>query len=170
MSKNFEIEATASVIDEDSVYLDVSKNLKVGDALIEISYSSDNPEIKHPYLGSITVFSNGVINLLVSNKLYVDRLYHDYKIISGESFEPKPTDFDPYAEITSPDMDRTRFLRAKQFLDDNNIELIYSEEEKVDEYYYDKYFSKTVDDLVEGSNKLEEKDYDEGEYHHSPLS
>ena len=164
--EGFEIEAIASVIDKDSFYLNLIDSLKPGDGSIELRYGNSSSS-EHPYLGSITVYSNGIITLTVSNKLYANRLYYDYKTISGESYEPKPEYFSPYGELVSKDFDKGRFLRIRDFIKEHNISLTYAEEEKIADYYFNKYFALTDDDLLNGSEKLEKKDYDDGEYHNT---
>lgn len=165
MYKDFEIIGIESYIKEDSLALEYLDDIKPGDSIIEIRYC-DYGDSEFPYVGSIFAYSNGIISLTVANKKYMNRLYADYANISGIIHEPKPMEFTPYAEVQSPDRDVERYARAKQFLKDRRIELKYSSEVELEREDYERLEDLTIDDLVNNSNSLEERDYDEGEYHH----
>ena len=166
MNKDFEIAAIARMIEANSYELQMYNSLKVGDGVIDIQYA-DYFNKENPFVGHIVVYSNGLITYSINNQQYLNRIYNDYAKISGIMHEPKPEVFDPNQTHVSNDLDKERFERAKQFVKSLNIELKYVTEEQINQDYLEKYEDVTVDDLVENSNKLEEQDYDEGEYHHS---
>ena len=54
----------------------------------------------------------------------------------------------------------------KNFLAENNIPLKTASEKDMERELMEEYNDVTIDDMIEGSNRAEENDYDEGEYHH----
>lgn len=169
MEKLFETIAVAFMVDEESGYLHCMDNVKPGDGAIDIQFYDNTSNV--PLAGYITTFSNGSMLCSCSSKKYMDRIYADYVLISGESHKPKPETIEDFSGmgITSDDEDRTRFKRAKKFLEDRNIELRYANDVLLDREICAKYASVTVDDIVKAEVRAEKKDYEEGEIHNLPV-
>ena len=163
MNRKSKRETIAYMVDEESEDLYLVPSVKVGDGAIEIVYVDENS--KKPYVGSITVYSNGAITCTILNKEYTEMIFQDYLAISGETRELNPEDYGAYSFITSEVNDVERFKRIKQFLTDNNIELKYASEEQMKLDFFKKYDDVTIDDLIENENKQEENDLDEEEIH-----
>ena len=164
MNKDFKMEAVGYMIDEKSYDRYVVSSIKPGDGAISIIYSDYSCE--DPCVGEIIVYSNGAITCSIENPKYLNKIYNDYVAISGEKHEPLPEEIGIYREIISTDEDVERFKRVKIFLAEKNIELKTASEKSMESDMIDKYKDVTIDDLINGSNRQEEKDYDEGEYHH----
>ena len=164
MSKDFNMEAIGYMIDEDSEDRYIVSSIKPGDGAITINYNDYSCE--YPYVGNITVYSNGAITCSIDNQKYINKIYNDYVAISGEKHEPLPDEIGNYRTIISNDEDIERFKRAKVFLAEKNIELKTASERRMESEMLERYDDVTIDDLVAGTDRQEEKDYDEGEYHH----
>lgn len=164
MSKDFNMEAIGYMIGEDSEDRYIFASLQPGDGAITINYSDYSCE--DPYVGSITVYSNGSISCSIDNPKYINRIYNDYVRISGEKHEPLPEEIGIYRTIIGKEEDVERFKRVKEFLAENNIELKTASEREMENEMISEYEDVTVDDLVASADRQEEKDYDEGEYHH----
>lgn len=164
MNKDFNMEAVGYMIDEESEDRYVVSSIKPGDGAISIIYSDYSCE--DPCVGNITVYSNGVITCSIENQKYLNKIYNDYVAISGEKHEPLPEEIGIYREIISKDEDVERFKRVKIFLAEKNIELKTASEREMENEMISEYEDVTVDDLVASADRQEEKDYDEGEYHH----
>ena len=146
MEKNIEVSAIASFVDEEFLDLDLgifqgdSNSPKLGDGFIDIGYY-DLSLGDNSFLGNILVFKNGFIkSTIFRNDFngkdefdpdYVQRITNDFRAILGEQFEPNVSE--SYTlDLVSKENDHERFNRAKKFLVDNNIDLVFSEDEKVD--------------------------------------
>ena len=122
--------AIGSVVDEETIDLDVVENLKIGDGRICIEYYLDNAE--YPF-GCLIVYSNGGICVDIDNVEYGDVIYKDYLLINGANPLPRQGII---ASIEMPiigiDYDKDRWKRAKDFLKENDIELTYLEDINMD--------------------------------------
>lgn len=163
MNRKCKREALAYMVGEDSPDLYDVPSVKVGDGAISIEYVDTSSN--HPYVGIITVFSNGAMSCSITNRDYKEMLSQDYLTISGDGKEPESVDFGAYTFITSEDNDPERFKRIKQFLVDNNIELKYASEQEMDNERLEQYEDLNIDDLIEYENIIEDRENDEDEFH-----
>ncbi len=122
--------AIASVIDEESVTMEILDNLKIGDGKISIDYYLDNCDYS---FGSITVYSNGGIIVVIDEEEYANVIYNDYLKINGsnpQSLQDMKADYG--MSTISNDFDKERWNRVKKLIADNNIELRYLEDINMD--------------------------------------
>ncbi len=169
MEKLFETVAIGFMIDEESGYLQCVDQVKPGDGAIDIQYFDYTASTS--LAGYITTFSNGTILCACNNENYMNRIYADYVLISGDSHKPMPETIGDFScmGIVSDDEDRARFKRAKKFLEDRDIELRYSNDLLIDREMRSRRASLTVEDLVRAEERAERKDYEEGEIHNQPI-
>ena len=151
MKKKFEISAVASLVDNEFVDLNLGEfqqnpNVpKVGDGFIAISYY-DPTLADNSFFGDIFVFRNGLIMSTIFRSDFdgndgfdpehVQKITSDFKTILGEQYEPN-VDESYTLDLVSKEIDPERFNRVKKFLVDNNIELLFSEDEKDDYHSFD---------------------------------
>ena len=149
--------AIGSMVDEETMDIDLVGNLKPGDGRICIEYYLDDAE--YPF-GCLTAYSNGGICVNIDKVEYGDVIYKDYLLINGDNPLPRQEMIDSYEmPIISVDYDVERWKRAKKFLADNNIELAYLEDINMDRAElqnmdYEDYLEKEKNDLEEITRRV----------------
>lgn len=160
MLKNIYKEAYASIIEEEKSF-----GVKPGDGEIDIIYS-ENYFDELNEVGIISAYSNGLIELTIFNKKYTNLLIDDFEKITG--FRINDTYFlsnSKNGSFISNQKNKIWFKNIKNFISDNNIELTYSSEEKIEKEMINIDYEIEHHKYLEKKELIKQKEFEDNPYY-----